>query len=253
MKNATTTTVKNTAESHLLFAPERRIVNVEEAQRMAGRCSDYNDSRSEARDFSCREFHGITFTGEDLSGIDTTYSKFEDCVFENCRLSRMTANFTQWCNCVFKNSDLENSTFEFAAIYDTNFFNCNLSGVDMPFARGNFGATQCMMNRATAQNSILQLHFCAVDAQGFEANFAHLDLANVSKSNFRRAEFNDSVVKGRFEQCDLSYSEFNRADIRELEIIDSATSSMETEDACGNEDDALEDALNELEEGLLDE
>ena len=236
-----------------LFTPERSVIDAAAAMKMASRCTDYNDSRSEARNFSCREFHGITFTGEDLSGIDATYSKFEDCVFENCRLARMTANFTQWSNCVFKNSDIGNATFSFATIYDTNFFNCDLSGVDMPFARGNFGATQCMMNRATAQNSSLQLHFCAVDAQGFEANFAHLDLAEVSNSNFRRAEFNDSAVKGSFEQCDLSYAEFNRADIRELEIIDSATSGMETEDSCGNDDDALEDALNELEDGLLDD
>ena len=189
-----------------LFTPERSVIDAAAAMKMASRCTDYNDSHSEARNFSCREFNGITFTGEDLSGIDATYSKFEDCVFENCLLSRMTANFTQWCNCVFKNSDLENSNFSFATIYDTNFFNCDLSGVDMPFARGNFGATQCMMNRATAQNSILQLNFCAVDAQRFEANFAHLDLAEVSNSNFRHAEFNDSAVKGRFEQCDLSYS-----------------------------------------------
>ena len=245
---------KSTAKNEpTLFTPARSVIDAAAAMKMASRCTDYNDSRSEARNFSCREFNGITFTGEDLSGIDATYSKFEDCVFENCRLSRMTAHFSQWSNCVFKNSDLDNANLSFIAIHDTSFLNCNLDGVDLPFARGNFGATQCMMNRATAQNSVLQLHLCGVNAQCFEANFAHLDLADVSKSNFRRAEFNDSVVKGRFEQCDLSYAEFNRADIRELEIIDSATSRMETEDACGTDDDILEDALNELEEGLLDE
>ena len=255
MAKNTTPSAMNTTTDATLFTPERSVIDAAAAMKMASRCSDYNDSRGEARNFSCREFRGIKFTGEDLSGINTTYSRFEDCEFENCNLSRMEAYFSEWTNCVFKNCSLENANFSFATINDTSFFNCNLDGVDMPFVRGNFGATQCMMTRATAQNSTLQLHLCAVNGQGFEANFARLDIADASNCNFRRSEWNDGVIKGRFEQCDLGNSEFNRSDISELEIIDSATYGMETEESFDMDDDidsALDEAISELED-VLDE
>ena len=70
----------------------------------------------------------------------------------------------------------------------------------------------------------------------------------------RRAELNDSIVSGKCVQCDLTGSEFNRADLSELEIVDCATYNMETEDSSGDLfDSTIEDALNELEEGILEE
>ena len=70
----------------------------------------------------------------------------------------------------------------------------------------------------------------------------------------RRAELCDSTVSGKCVRCDLTGSEFNRADLSELEILDCATHNMETEDSSGDMfDNELEEALNELEDGLLED
>lgn len=253
MKNATTTTVKNNETAHLLFTPERKVMDADAARRLAARATDYNDSRSEARNFKCLEFSGAKFHGEDLSGIEAHYAKFENCEFSECKLSRMEAYFAEFSNCTFTNCDLENSNFSFAKITDTVFFNCNMDGVDFPFGQGNFSCTGCMMERATANNSELHLVLSNVNALGFEANCSKIEL-DVTGSCLRRAEFNDSTVSGKCVQCDLTGSEFNRADLSEFEILDCATHNMETEDSSGDMfDNELEEALNELEDGLLED
>ncbi len=252
-KNENTTVKNNEAASHLLFAPERKVMNAESAKRMAAKCSDYNDSRTEARNFKCLEFTGQKFNGEDLSGIEAHYAKFEDCEFSECKLSRMEAYFAEFSNCTFTNCDLANSNFSFSAISDTVFFNCNMDRVDLPFAQGNFSCTGCMMERATANNANLHLILSNVNALGFEANCAKIEL-DVTGSSLRRSEFNDSTVSGKCVQCDLTGSEFNRADLSELEIVDCAIHNMETENSSGDLfDSTIEDALNELEEGILEE
>ena len=253
MKDATTTTVKNNETAHLLFTPERKVMDADAARRLAARCSDYNDSRSEARNFKCHEFTGVKFNEEDLSCIETHYSKFSDCEFTGCKLSRMEAYFAEFSNCTFTNCDLENSNFSFAKITDTVFFNCNMDGVDFPFAQGNFSCVGCMMERATANNSELHIILSSCNAAVFEANCAQIDL-DFAGSCLRRAEFNDSTVSGKCVQCDLTGSEFNRADLSELEIVDCATHNMETENSSGDMfDNELEEALNELEDGLLED
>ena len=245
-KNTTSTTAKNSP--HLLFDPERKVLDADTAQRMAAKCSDYNDSRSEARNFKCVEFTGVKFNGEDLAGIEAHYAKFENCEFSECKLSRMEAYFAEFSNCTFTNCDLENSNYSFAEIADTVFFNCNMDGVDFPFVQGNFSCTGCMMERSTANNANLHLILSQCNAAGFEANCAKIEL-DVAGSCLRRAEFNDSTVSGKCVQCDLTGSEFNRADLAELEIIDCAIHNMETENSSGDLfDNELEEALNELED-----
>ena len=251
MKNATTT-VKNTAESHLLFAPERKIIDAESAMKMAERCSDYNDSRSEARNFKCLEFQGVTFKDQDLSGAECQYSIFTDCIFDSVNLSRLSAEFATFQNCQWQNCCLENANFSFATISDSNLYNCCCNGADFPFCHGNFAATSCNMERVTANNADLHLIFSNVNALGFEANCARLEL-DVTGSSLRRSEFNDGKISGKIENTDLTNSEFQRCS-NLAKIVDCATNGMDTEDSYGDDfgDDELEEALNELEEGLLD-
>lgn len=248
--------VKNTTvENNTLFVPERKIMDAASAARLASRCSDYNDSRSEARNFKCTEFRGITFKGEDLSGIEAHYSRFIDCTFEEVKLDRMEGYFMELNNCEFKNCSLENANLSYAVISDCIFYNCNLNGVDMPFARGNWAATSCMMERCTAQNANLMMVLSNCNVIGFEGNFAKNIELDVTDSNLRRAEFNDGHIKGKIARTDLTNSEWNRSNLSELEIVDCATCGMETEDASGVDDcfdNALEAALNELEEGIED-
>ena len=250
-KNTTSTTAKNT--SHLLFDPERKVLDADTAQRMAAKCSDYNDSRSEARNFKCMEFTGVKFKGEDLSGIEAHYSKFVDCEFSECKLSRMEAYFAHFENCSFINCNVENASFSFAKLTGTVFSNCNLERAEFPFAQGDISCSGCMMGQVSAENANMKLTFSNVNAGCLEANFAALEL-NIENSNVRNAEFNDGWVKGKVARSDLNGSEFNRADLAELEIIDCATHNMETENSSGDLfDSTIEDALNELEEGILEE
>ena len=246
-------TAMNTQTADLLYPPSRKVVDSETIQRMASRCTDYNDSRSDARNFKCVEIRNAVFSGEDFCGIETHYSKFADCEFENCKLSRMEAMFSSWENCIFRNCEIENADYSFAHLNNVQFLNCNLNGTDFPFAKGNFNAVECMMSHCTAQNANLQLQFSSVNASGFEANFAHIELAEVTLSNFRRSEFNDGVISGKFDKTDLTNSEFNRSELSGLAIIDCATSGMDTDDAVGIDDKALEDAIRELEEDSWDD
>ena len=232
---------------------ERKVIDFDAARRMAARATDYNDSRSEARNFKCMEFTGVKFHGEDLSGIETHYAKFTDCEFNNCNLSRMEAYFAEFSGCSFNNSSLENSNFSFAKVTDTVFFNCNMDGVDFPFAKGNFSCVGCMMERSTANNAELHLVLARCNASGFEGNCSKIEL-DVQESCLRRSEFNDSTVTGKISRTDLTQSEFNRSNLTGLEIVDCATHNMETEDSSGDMfDNELEEALNELEDGLLED
>lgn len=239
----------NNNNSNLLFTPERRIVNVEEAQRMTARCTDYNDSRSEARNWNRCEFSGIKFEDEDLSGIEAHYTKFVDCEFLNCKLNRLEGHFSTWDNCIFKNCEVENANFSFSTINNLSFFDCNMNGTDFPFCQGNLGATQSMMRRVTCNHSSLLLNLVRVDAYGFEGNCSNLDLA-ISGSDCSRAEFCDSTLKGKVENTNLTDAELNRSDLSLLHIAyDCATHGMEKEDSTDDEiDSALDKAIQELEE-----
>ena len=127
VKEAVKETVKENL--HLLFAPERKVMDAQAAKHLAQRCSDYNDSRSEARNFKSLEFRGVTFKGEDLSGIEAHYSRFIDCTFEEVKLDRMEGYFMELNNCEFKNSSLENANLSYTRISDCNFYNCNFTFV----------------------------------------------------------------------------------------------------------------------------
>lgn len=243
--------VENTAaaQSNLLFPPERIVMGAAEAARKVQKCSDYNDSRSEARNFCCFHFQGITFKGEDLSGAEAAYALFTDCIFEETRLNRMEGHFAVFNNCQFKNCTLENSDFSFATISDCNFYNCNLKGCDFPFASGNFSAVSCMMERATFNNSTFFMNLTSVNGTGLEANCAKIEIDAVS-SSLRRAEFNDSTLAGKISRSDLSDAEFNRSDLSALSLENNASHGIEAEDAEGFDDvfdQAFEEALNDLE------
>ena len=253
MTEANKSTAMKAQTANVSSNPERKVLDPETIQRMASKCTDYNDSRSDARNFKCMEIRNAVFSGEDFCGIETHYSKFADCEFENCKLSRMEAMFSSWENCIFRNCEIENADYSFAHLNNVQFLNCNLNGTDFPFARGGFSAVECMMSHCTAQNANLKLQFSSVNASGFEANFAHIELAEVTLSNFRRSEFHDGVISGKFDKTDLTNSEFNRSELSGLAITDCATSGMDTEDAVGVDDKALEDAIRELEEDSWDD
>ena len=240
----------NNNNSNLLFPPERKIIDAESAMKMAARVTDYNDSRSEARNFKCVEFNGVKFNGEDLSGIEAHYSKFVNCEFSECKFSRMEAYFAEFSNCTFTNCDLANSNFSFAKIADTVFFNCNMDRADFSFVQGNFSCTGCMMERVSANNARLLLLCSNCNAIGFEGNCSQLEI-DISGSNFSRAEFNDSTLQGKFKNnTNLTDAELNRSDLSLLHIAyDCATHGMEREDSTDDEiDSALDKAIRELEE-----
>lgn len=243
--NAAASSVTISERNNLYFAPARKVFDAEMAQKKAAKCTDYNDSRSDARNFKCVEINGVKLNGEDLSGIEAHYSKFVDCEFTEVNFSRMEAQFAAFENCIFTNCDLSNANFSFGKLENVSFFNCNLNGIELSFAFGNIAASSCMMERASAQNANkLNLVLSSVNAYGFEANFAALEL-DVVQSNLRRCEFNDSKLEGKIKQTDLSNGEMNRADMSNLTLEECPSNGLETEDASGFED-ALEKAINEL-------
>lgn len=247
MKKITANTTANTVNNNFFFAPERSVMDADSALRRAVKCSENNNSRNDARNFKCLEFNGAVFKGEDLAYIEAHYSKFVDCQFEECKLYSMEAPFTELVNCTFKNCDLTSADFSFARITNVQFFNCILNSADFPFAQGDITCSGCSMIRFAAPNSVLHLKLDTVNAVAAEANVAHLEI-DITNSNFRRAEFNDSCVKGRISQTNLTDAEFNRSSITELELTDCAVNGLETEDAEKSELECSFDGLFEDEE-----
>lgn len=229
--------------------PARRILNTEEARRMVEGCTDYNDKRSDKRNFRSVEICGTQFENEDLSGLEAHYSKFKDIQFNACDLSRMEGYFIEFENCKFVNCDLHNGNFSFAQITNAEFINCNLNGIDMPFAKADFKTEKCMMECCTAQNAELKLNMSETNMVGLEANAARIEIEAVSCS-FRRSEFNGACIKGSITQTDLMNTEFNNADLTDLRLTDCATRFMETKDAIGCEDSDtdFEDIFDDNEE-----
>ena len=107
MTEANKSTAMKAQTANVSSNPERKVVDSETIQRMASKCTDYNDSRSDARNFKFVEIRNAVFSGEDFCGIETHYSKFADCEFENCKLSRMEAMFSSWENCIFRNCEFD--------------------------------------------------------------------------------------------------------------------------------------------------
>ena len=236
---------KNTASinSYLPILPERTFVSAEDALKKAARCSDANDSRRDACNFSFLEFSGITFKGEDLSGCEAHYSKFSDCEFIGCSISCTEFFYAVFENCRFVNCKMERGNFSFAFLDNVSFTSCNLDRTVFRFARGGFSCQSCMMERSSAPMSHLKVTLTDTDAPLFEANAAEVEL-EVLRSRLSGSEFNDSTVKGTVSESDLTRSEFNRADVSELKINVCAQSDMEIEDTVGwdeMEDDDLED------------
>lgn len=232
--------------SNLHKSPIRRTVDQEGAKRMAEKCTDYNSSHSDSRNFKCAEFNGVKFEGENLSGIEAHYSKFANCEFEECNLSNLEGHFAEFENCSFQNCNMECSNFSFAFLTEVTFTNCNLNGTDFPFARGGFSCVSCMMERCTAQNSVMKLQLTETNARGFDANSSQLEV-EISRCNLRGSEMNDANLKGSITQTDLTRAEFNRSDLTELQLIDCATNGLETEDANGYEcsDDDLDSIFDD--------
>ena len=221
--------------SNLLFAPECKAVSIEEAEKIAARCTDYNDSCSEKRNFKFLEIKGATFNREDFSSIEAHYSKFVDCEFNECKLSRMEAYFATFENCTFKNCDLENANFSFCITDTVFFYNCNLNSADFPFARGHFVCSGCMLERSTANHSNLKLELSNTNAIGFEANCSKLEI-RANDSCLKRSEFNDGEICGEIRSSDLSDAEFNRSKLSDLYFAEgNAICGLETEDSEGFE------------------
>lgn len=247
---ATETMTENNAVKHAenpaaaLF--ERRVVETSEAEKMAARASDYNDSRSARNNFNTLAFKDLCLKSEDLSRIEAHYSKFENCVFENVKFSGAEFHFAVLSSCTFKNCDLANVEFSFAEMNDVRFLDSDLTGMELPFAHGNISCTNCMMRRTQLNNALLKIEMKQCDAFGFEGNFSRLDLA-VEDSNLRRAEFNDeNSIGGTIVRTDLTGAELNRCDLSNLVLTDCATRNMETEDSVGLDDNSNEDDFDGL-------
>ena len=87
------------------------------------------------------------------------------------------------------------------------------------------------------------------DAACFEGNFCQIAF-DVTDSNLRSAEFNDSaVIRGTIVQTDLTCSEMKRSNLSGLVMTDCATYSLETEDSTGVDDDPAGEIENLFDDG----
>ena len=118
---------------------------------------------------------------------------------------------------------------------NVSFTSCNLNGSDFPYAMGSVTLKNCLMTRCTAFYSALKLALTDTNAVAFKANVANVEL-DVLRSSFRNGEFNDSTVRGVISETDLVNSEFNRADMSQLKIINCPRSNMESEEAAEYEE-----------------
>ena len=217
-------------------------------------CATIGNSRRDDAKFWYTDLQGLQIENQNLNNAEFNSCGISDSVFCGVELEYAEFKFAELNNVVFQNCKMENSHWDFVKFNNVRFVNCTLESANWDFASGEAVFENSQLKYGEFPSAALRLIMKNCSAYRTEFNGCQNLSFLAENCNFNRAEFNDSTVSGKFVQCDLTSSEFNRSDLAGLEIVDCAIHNMETEDSSGDMfDNMIEDALDELEEGLMED
>ena len=167
-------------------------------------------------------FQSIDFSGQDLSRLDLSHSRFERCLFGDTNLTAADLSNTHWQSCraaqavfrsatleeaVFVNCDLNNTLWQRSKLAHALFEGCKLTGANFVDS-STLGLVfkDCVLRSAVLSG----LSFYKTELHNLD--FAEADL---SYCDFRQAVF---VEGGSLSLARVNNARFDQADLREARL-----------------------------------
>lgn len=167
-------------------------------------------------------FQSIDFSGQDLSRLDLSHSRFERCLFGDTNLTAADLSNTHWQSCraaqavfrsatleeaVFVNCDLNNTLWQRSKLAHALFEGCKLTGANFVDS-STLGLVfkDCVLRSAVLSG----LSFYKTELHNLD--FAEADL---SYCDFRQAVF---VEGGSLSLARVNNARFDQADLREASL-----------------------------------
>ena len=183
--------------------------------------------------FHSLEISGMILENRNLSSGEFLYGKFSDLSFVGVSLERSKFNFSECSNVVFKNCMLENAEFDFCKFDHVQFINCILNYSSFKFATGNVTFENCSMERCETHSASLETVFATCNLNGAEFNYCSSLKMDASSSIFAEAEFKNSTITGKMEQCHLDNCNCQGLDASGLQFSGCTMLDLSTEGAKG--------------------
>ena len=167
-------------------------------------------------------FQGIDFSGQDLSRLNLSSSRFERCLFGDTNLTAADLSNTHWQSCraaqavfrsatleeaVFVNCDLNNTLWQRSKLAHALFEGCKLTGANFV----DSSTLGLVFKDCVLRSAILSgLSFYKTELHNLD--FAEADL---SYCDFRQAVF---VEGGSLSLARVNNARFDQADLREASL-----------------------------------
>lgn len=159
---------------------------------------------------SKHEYFESTFSRVDLSECVVQNSKFEDCDFDNCNFSGASFIKCKFNNCTFNHCNLNITEIIDSRLYEVNFNECKLSGID--WTKANWTSFNLDYELKFSRSILTNSSFMGLKLQGII-----MDECKVVDVDFRECD----LSKGVFSGCDLHGSLFNKTILRSANFTES--------------------------------
>ncbi len=173
----------------------------------------------EEKYFENQKFEELKFDAEQLEGYEFFDCEFDSCVFNDCKITRCRLS-----NCKFNKCSITNIETKSTYISDTEFFNCNLMGVNWSVL-------------------VPSGHFSEPISKIQNCNLKYNTFINMT---FRKIQFNDNtIIHSTFGECKLVESGFKNCKLDRTEFIKCDLRKADFRDATGYEIDVFTNTLRD--------
>ena len=184
-----------------------------------------------------------------LDSSEFNYSALKNIVFNNIDFSNSEFKFCELENVVFNQCKLDYTHFDYAQMADVKFVNCIMDNSYFDFASGNAAFEACVLECAEFHHVALAVTLNKCNCSGTEFNFSPSLEVNACDSNFYRAKFNDTTIKGSVKNSVFSRTDFDGANASLLEFENCSKRNLSVRGAVGvieNSDDDDDDDIFDL-------
>ena len=184
-----------------------------------------------------------------LDSSEFNYSALKNIVFNNIDFSNSEFKFCELENVVFNQCKLDYTHFDYAQMADVKFVNCIMDNSKFDFAFGNAAFEACVLEGAEFHHMALAVTLNKCNCSSTEFNFSPSLEVNACDSNFYRAEFNDTTIKGSVKNSVFSSTDFDGANASLLEFENCIKRNLSASGAVGvieNSDDDDDDDIFDL-------
>lgn len=185
-----------------------------------------------------------------LDSSEFNYSALKNIAFNNIDFSNSEFKFCELENVVFNQCKLDYTHFDYAQMADVKFVNCIMDNSKFDFASGEAVFEACALEGAEFHHMALAVTLNKCNCTSTEFNFSPSLEVNACDSNFYRAEFNDTTIKGSVKDSVFSRTDFDGANASLLKFENCSKRNLSVRGAVGviesSEDDDDDDDIFDL-------